>query len=240
MAGHTVTAYDRELDALGGAIVEMGDQARRMVVDGVEALIAGDLTRAHAVVATGRRLDERRRRLEYDAFLTIARRAPVAVDLRDVVAAIRISSDLGRVAGNAVSIANRAIKISSAARVPRAILGLRHMSALAVDLLGEAVDAYAKRDTERAHSVWARDADLDSLEGSVVSDLLSQMIEDPRGISFCAHTLSAARNIERIGDHATNISETVVYLVTGVTLRDERPRGRGPAHIDPVIDADAF
>ena len=240
MAGHTVTAYDRELDALVRAVAEMGGLARQMVIDSVDSLIVGDAARAHEVVSTGRRFGERRRRTEYDAVLTIARRSPVAVDLRDVIAAIRISGDLGRVASHAQSIANSAIRIGAAARVPRAILGLRHMKALAVDLLGDAIGAYARRDAEPARSVWMRDADLDSLEGSVVSDLLSQMVEDPRGISFCVHTLSAARAIERIGDHATNIAETVIYLVTGVSPPDERPRGRGPAAIDPEVDADAF
>lgn len=240
MAGHTVKAYDRELDALGRGIAEMGDRARQIVVYAVDALISGDLAQAHQVVETGRRLDKQRRQIEYDAFLTIARRAPVAVDLREVVAATRISGDLGRIAGHAASIAKRAIKTGTAARVPRASLGLRHMSALAVELLGDALAAYASRDEEPARRVWERDADLDLLEGSVAHDLVSQMVEDPRAISFCAHTLSAARSLERIGDHATNIAETVVYLVTGVPLHDERPRGRGPANIDPVVDADIF
>jgi phosphate transport system protein len=114
------------------------------------------------------------------------------------------------------------------------------MSALAVELLGDALAAYSSRDAEPARHVWERDADLDSLEGSVAQDLVSQMIEDPRAIGFCAHTLSAARSVERIGDHATNIAETVIYLVTGVTVSDERPRGRGPASIEPLADADAF
>ncbi len=113
------------------------------------------------------------------------------------------------------------------------------MTALAVELLGESLRAYANRDEDPARRVWERDADLDSLEGSVAHDLVSQMVEDPRLISFCAHTLSVARNLERIGDHATNIAETVIYFVTGVTLPDERPRGRGPASIGPDADADA-
>ncbi len=240
MAGHTVTAYDRELDALGRAISEMGDAVRDLVIDSVDSLIAADVARAHEVVAAGRRHDEARRRIEYDAFLTIARRSPVAVDLREVVAAIRISGDLGRIANHAASIANRAIKMGAATRLPRASLGLRHMTALAVELLEGALAAYGNRDVEPARRVWERDADLDSLEGSVAHDLVSQMIEDPRSISFSAHTLSAARSLERVGDHATNIAETVIYLVTGVTPPDERPRGRGPASIEPFLDAEDF
>ena len=193
VTGHTVKAYDRELQALAGALGDMGGLARQMVVDALESIVAADVARALEVVAMGARLGELQRQIEYDAFLTIARRAPVALDLREVVAAIRISGDLGRVAAHAQDIAKRAVKIGAATRVPRAILGLRHMGALADELLKEALDAYAKRDAERARDIWVRDADLDSLEGSVFRDLLSQMIEDPRAISFCANTMSVSK-----------------------------------------------
>ncbi len=124
MTGHTVKSYDRELEALGRAIAEMGDRVSQIVVAAVDSMISGDTAQAHEVVAAGRRLDEQRRQIEYNAFLTIARRAPVAVDLREVVAAIRISGDLGRIASHAVSIANRAIKTGAATRIPRASLGV--------------------------------------------------------------------------------------------------------------------
>ena len=112
------------------------------------------------------------------------------------------------------------------ARVPQAIVGLRHMNEVATELLKDVLDAFAQRDVERARAVWERDVELDALEDSVFRDLLTHMMEDPRNISFCTHLLFCSKNIERIGDHATNIAETVFYLVSGSSLPTERPKGR--------------
>jgi phosphate transport system protein len=240
VADHTVKAYDRELDALGRAIIEMGGVVRKMLVDSLDSLATADVGLAQEVVTTGLGFAKLRCRVESEAILTIARRAPVACDLRDVVAAIRIAGDLSRVAAHAQSIADHTVNLGSAVRIPLAILGHKHMSALAIDLMNEALDAYAERDADRARSVWERDADLDSLEGSVYGDLLSQMIDDPRAITFCAHMMSVTKHIERVGDHATNIAETVMYLVTGFAPADERPRGRGTASIEPVAYDEDF
>ena len=102
-------------------------------------------------------------------------------------------------------------------------------------LLKDVLDAYSQRDAERAREVWVYDADLDSLEDSVFRDLLTFMMEDPRNISFCAHLLFCSKNIERIGDHATNIAETVVYLVTGETMPSDRPKGRSLLSDSPSV-----
>ncbi len=112
--------------------------------------------------------------------------------------------------------------------MPRAIVGLKSMHEVAAMQLKDALDAYALRDTERARAVWQNDADLDALEDSVFRDLLTFMMEDPRNISFCTHLLFCSKNLERIGDHTTNISETVVYLVTGESMPTERPKSRVP------------
>ena len=152
--------------------------------------------------------------------------------LRELIGSIRVAGDLERVGDLAKNIAKRAIKIGSEARVPRAVVGLRHMNEVATELLKDVLDAYAQRDADRAREVWERDVDLDALEDSVFRDLLTFMMEDPRNISFCAHLLFCSKNIERIGDHATNIAETVVYLVTGETIHSERPRGRQETDID--------
>ena len=103
---------------------------------------------------------------------------------------------------------------------------MKHMNDLATEQMKDVLDAYAQRDTERAQAVWTRDAELDALEDSVFRDLLTHMMEDPRNISFCAHLLFCSKNIERIGDHATNIAETVFYVVTGTSLPPDRPKGR--------------
>jgi phosphate transport system protein len=229
---HTVKAYDRDLDRIERLIAEMGGIAEKMVVDAVDALASADTVLAHQVVATDHRLDTQQGEIENLAVLTIARRQPVAGDLRELIGAIRVAGDLERVGDLAKNIGKRTIKIGAEPRVPRAIVGLRHMNEVATELMKDVLDAYAQRDAERAREVWERDVDLDLLEDSVFRDLLTHMMEDPRNISSCAHLLFCSKNIERIGDHATNIAETVVYLVTGQPMTSERPRGRQETDID--------
>jgi phosphate transport system protein len=229
---HTVKAYDRELDTLERLIAEMGGIAEKMVSEAVDALANADTVLAHQVVAADPRLDALQREIEDLAVMTIARRQPVAVDLRELIGVIRVAGDLERVGDLAKNIAKRTIKIGVESRVPRAIVGIRHMNEVATELMKDVLDAYAQRDAERAREVWERDVDLDALEDSVFRDLLTHMMEDPRNISFCAHMLFCSKNIERIGDHATNIAETVVYLVTGETMPSDRPRGRSETDVE--------
>ena len=230
---HTVRAYDKDLDLLERRIAEMGGIAEKMVIDAMDSLAAADTTLAHQVVATDPRLDMLQREVEEQAILTIARRQPVAIDLREIIGAIRVAGDLERVGDLAKNIAKRSLKIGVESRVPRAIVGIKHMNDFALELMKDVLDAYAQRDVERALDVWERDADLDALEDSVFRDLLTHMMEDPRNITFCAHLLFCSKNIERIGDHATNIAETVFYLVTGSNLPTERPRSRQGSDIEP-------
>ncbi len=231
MAGHTVTSYDRELDALQRLIAEMGGVAETMVVKAVDALADADIALAQEVVETDFRLDRLQREVEDLAVMTIARRQPVSIDLRELVGAIRVAGDLERVGDLAKNIAKRAIKIGGQARFPRAIVGLRHMNEVATESMKDVLDAYVQRDVERARNVWDRDVDLDALEDSVFRDLLTSMMEDPRNISFCAHLLFCSKNIERIGDHATNIAETVVYIATAQAMAD-RPHGPQVTDVD--------
>lgn len=227
MAEHIVRSFDNELEVLGRSIAEMGGIAEKMLADAMEALSRLDTDLAQHVVTTDPRLDALQRSIEEHAILTIARRQPMAVDLREIVAAIRVSGDLERIGDLAKNIAKRTMKIANEARMPRALVGLRHMNDMAALQLKDVLDAYAQRDEARARAVWLRDGDLDALDDSVFRDLLTFMMEDPRNISFCTHLLFCSKNIERVGDHATNIAETVVYLVSGTTLPTDRPKGRG-------------
>ncbi len=226
MSDHIVKAYDKELDLLSRKIAEMGGIAEKMLSDAMDALSDLDADLARATVAADPRLDALQREIEEHAIMTIARRQPMAVDLREIVAAIRISADLERVGDLAKNIAKRAVIIAAEARLPRAIIGLKSMNEAAALLLKDVLDAYAHREVDRARDVWTRDTELDALEDSVFRDLLTFMMEDPRNISFCTHLLFCSKNIERIGDHATNIAETIVYLVTGEALPVDRPKGR--------------
>ena len=225
MTDHTVKAFDAELELLGRKIAEMGGISEKMMLDAMDALSTIDLDLARQVVATDQRLDILQREVEEAATLMIARRQPMAVDLRQIIGAIRVAGDLERVGDLAKNIAKRTMKIGAETRLPRAVVGLKHMNEVAAMQLKEVLDAYAQSDVDSARGVWARDAELDSLEDSVFRDLLTFMMEDPRNISFCAHLLFVSKNIERIGDHATNIAETVFYLVTGETLPADRPKG---------------
>jgi len=226
MSEHTVRSYDKELDTLERRIAEMGGIAEKMVIEAMDALGSGDAALAHQVVATDPRLDALQREIEEQAVLTIARRQPMAIDLREIIGAIRVAGDLERVGDLAKNIAKRSIKLGVESRAARSIVGLRHMNEVATELMKDVLDAYAQRDVERARAVWERDAELDALEDSVFRDLLTHMMEDPRNITYSTHLLFCAKNIERIGDHATNIAETVFYLVTGNNLPSARPKGR--------------
>jgi phosphate transport system protein len=230
---HTVKAYDKELDTLGRRIAEMGDIAEKMVIDAMDALTNADGVLAHQVVRTDPQLDVLQRAIEDFAVMTIARRQPVAIDLRELIGAIRVAGDLERVGDLAKNIAKRSLKIGAESRVPRAIIGIKHMNEAATELMKDVLDAYAQRDVERAREVWERDADLDALEDSVFRDLLAHMMEDPRNITFCAHLLFCSKNIERIGDHATNIAETVIYVAT--RARQCRRSGRAGAQNPKMI-----
>jgi phosphate transport system protein len=228
MAGHTPKSFDTEIERLGRKIAEMGGIAEKMLAEAMDGLASLDVDLARGVIATDLRLDSLQREIEESAILTIARRQPISLDLRSIIAAIRVSGDLERVGDLAKNMAKRTRKIAhvSGVRLPRTIVGLRHMHELAATQLKEVLDAYATGDQALARAVWERDVELDSLEDSVFRDLLTFMMEDPRNISFCAHLLFCSKNIERVGDHSTNIAETVVYLVSGDTLPMDRPKGR--------------
>ena len=161
---HTVRAYDKDLDLLERRIAEMGGLAEKMVIEAMDALAGADTALAHEVVSTDPQLDALQREVEEQAILTIARRQPVAIDLREIIGAIRVAGDLERVGDLAKNIAKRSLKIGMELRVPRAIVGIKHMNDFAMELMKDVLDAYAQRDVERALDVWERDADLDALE----------------------------------------------------------------------------
>jgi phosphate transport system protein len=233
MTDHTVKAYDEELHYIGGKLSEMGGIAEKMLVDAIDALSRLDADLARRTMERDPKLDLLQREVEEMAVLTIARRQPMANDLRELVSAIHIASDLERVGDLAKNIAKRTTKISGDIRVPRTLIGLKHMADIAALQLKNVLDAYAHRNVAQADDVWRRDADVDAMEDSVFRDLLTFMMEDPRNISFCTHLLFCSKNIERIGDHATNIAETVHYLVTGEPLPVDRPKG-GSSGPEPV------
>lgn len=224
MSEHTVSSFDEELKEIAGRVSEMGGLAEVMLSDAVSALVRMDKDLARRVITQDKRVDVLQFEIEEQAILIIARRQPVASDLRDVISAMRISNDLERVGDLAKNIAKRVIAIEGTFDSKKFALGVEHMTELAQAQLKDVLDAYASRDSEAAAAVRDRDDEVDALYTSIFRELLTYMMEDPRQISVCAHLLFCAKNIERIGDHATNIAENVIYMSTGVLPTDERQK----------------
>jgi phosphate transport system protein len=206
-----------------------------MLADAIQALVRGDTDLAQRVIETDHRLDVLEREIEEKAILTIAKRQPMAVDLRAIVSSIRLASDMERIGDLSKNIAKRVVAINGQFAPQKIVGGVVHMSELALDRLKRVIDAYAQRDVAAALDVWNHDEEIDQLYNSLFRELLTYMMEDPRNIGFCTHLLFCAKNIERIGDHATNIAETIHYMVTGTAISTDRPRVAGNyAPLDPV------
>jgi phosphate transport system protein len=224
MPEHTVASFDEELGDLSRKIAEMGGLAEQYVADSVTALAGRDAALAQRVIAGDQRIDKLQQQVEESAIQMIARRQPMARDLREIMAAIHIANDLERVGDLAKNTAKRVIAIDSNFGSQRLVAGVEHIAELAQAQLKNVLDAFAARDLAAALAVWERDDEIDAMYTSLFRELLTYMMEDPRNITMCTHLLFCAKNLERIGDHATNIAETLHYMITGSVLTDERPK----------------
>ena len=224
MSEHTIKAFDTELQELVRKVAEMGGLAERQITDSVEALVKRDTAQAERVMAIDTNIDALQREIEDKSVLLIARRQPMAVDLREIVGALRISNDLERIGDLAKNIAKRVVVLDGEFRPNKVFRGVEHMTDLVLEQLKQVLDAYIRRDVAMAIEVWRNDEAVDAVNNSLFRELLTYMMEDPRNITFCTHLLFCAKNIERMGDHATNIAETVHYIVEGRSLPDERPK----------------
>jgi phosphate transport system protein len=222
---HTAKAFDVDLQDLARMVAEMGGLAEKQIAESVDALARRDGKLAQRVVALDPTVDGLQREIEERAILTIARRQPMAVDLREIVGALRVSNDLERIGDLAKNIAKRVIALGPASYPTQVIRGVEHMADLVLGQVKQVLDAYARRDVGQAMEVWRGDEEIDAVNNSLFRELLTYMMEDPRNITFCTHLLFCAKNIERMGDHATNIAETVYYIAEGRALADERPKG---------------
>jgi phosphate transport system protein len=225
MNEHTTKAFDVDLQEITRMVAEMGGLAEKQIADSVDALARRDSERARRVLAADANIDALQREIEEKGVLTIARRQPMAVDLREIVAALRLANDLERIGDLAKNIAKRVTAVSGDFHPQKLMRGLQHMSALVLGQLKQVLDAYASHDLNKALAVWKSDEEVDALCTSLFRELLTYMMEDPRNITFCIHLMFCAKNIERMGDHATNIAESVHYMVQGRPIADERPKG---------------
>ncbi len=221
---HTTKAFDADLLELTRKVAEMGGLAEKEIADSVDALARRDNDLARRVITMDSAVDGLQREIEEKAILTIARRQPMAVDLREIVAALRVANDLERIGDLAKNIAKRVLALSGDFPSPKLIRGVEHMTALVLGQLKQVLDSYAARNLTNALAVWARDEEIDAMCISLFRELLTYMMEDPRNITFCIHLLFCAKNIERMGDHATNIAETVHYMIEGHPITAERPK----------------
>ncbi|MET0667354.1 MAG: phosphate signaling complex protein PhoU [Methyloceanibacter sp.] len=222
---HIVRSYEEELTHLNNQIARMGGLVEKLLGQSFDALERRDPELAVATIKEDEEIDALERQIEEQAVIMIAKRQPLAYDLRQIMAALRISIELERIGDLGKNLSKRAVAVVGEQQPKQLMLGLKHMGELALSQLKEVLDAFIERDAERALKVWYKDEEIDAMYNSLFRELLTYMMEDPRNIGLCTHLLFGAKNIERIGDHATNIAETVYYLATGRTITDQRPKG---------------
>ena len=224
MSTHITKAFDADLRELNRMVAEMGGLAEKEIANAVQALTRRDVELARRLIAADARIDALQRELEERAILTIARRQPMAIDLREVVSALRVAGEIERIGDLAKNIGKRVLDLNGEYPSLALIRGVDYMGGLVLSQLKRVLDAYAARNVDAAMEVWKRDEEIDAMCVSLFRELLTYMMEDPRNITFCIHLLFSAKNIERMGDHATNIAETVYYMIKGEPIALERPK----------------
>ena len=221
---HTVKSYDEELKRLSTAIARMGGLAETQLASAIQAIVRRDAELAASVVEGDVKVDEMEQEIDTLAVRLLALRQPMAIDLRQIIGSLRIAADIERIADYAANVAKRAIALSQIAPL-RPIHAIPRMGRVVQEMIKDVLDAYVSRDVPKAVAVWNRDEELDEMYSSLFRELLTYMMEDPRNITGSTHLLIIAKNIERIGDHAPNIAETIHFLVMGAQLRTARPKG---------------
>ena len=226
MIEHTIRAFDKDLRQVGGKIVEMARLDAKQIDDAIEALIKRDIALAKRVISTDERVDELQREIEEKAVATIARRQPMAVDLRELVGALRIANDLERVGDLAENIAKRALLLTAEIQVNEVVFQLQHMVDLVRDRLAQVVQCYEQGDVAAVLDIWRMDQEIDALNSGLFRELLTFMMEDPRTITFCTHMLFCAKNIERVGDQSPTSPRPSI-----MSWRDVKSPGSVPKRI---------
>ena len=228
-AEHIVKSYEQELNRLKTLIIDMGGMVEHQVADACEAVINRDSAAATQAVEQDPKVDAAEREIEQFVIRLLALRQPMAQDLRLIVASLKITGDLERIGDYAANVAKRSLVLSQYP-APYTLTGLAHMSRLVQENLKLIIDAVGEGDTDKALQVWRSDETIDEIYNALFRELITYMMEDPRNITPCTHLLFIAKNLERIGDHATNIAELVYYAVKGEPLTDARPKGDTSAY----------
>jgi phosphate transport system protein len=224
VTAHTTKAFDSDLEVLSRMLAEMGQLAERQIAAAITALTTCDKKSAHQLVATDAAIDSIQRMIDKGVIEMIARRQPVADDLRQVLSILRIAHDLERIGDLAKNIGKRILALGVEDLTSSSMLGVSQMAAVMLARLRQVLDSFGRRDQEMAVNVWISDEDVDHLCTSLFSELVNCMTKDPSAVMSGIHLLFCTKNLERMGDHATNIAESVYYMVEGKRLLGERPK----------------
>ena len=223
MNDHTVRSFDEQLQALSTLVAQMGGLAEAQLAAAIEAIARRDSQAAESAVSGDGRIDALQTEIEERAVKLLALRQPMAVDLRETLAAIKIAGELERIGDLAKNIAKRALVLNREPPI-RLTQSLARMGKAAQGQLKQVLDAFSSRNPDTAEAVWRRDGEIDEIYNSLFRELLTYMMEDPRTIGLCTHLLFVAKNIERSGDHCTNIAEVVYHMVKAGHLSAARPK----------------
>ena len=221
---HIVSSFDRDLEGVQAQLMKMGGLVEKALLDAAEALELRDEALAGKVRAGDKAIDGLEELIQTECARIIAQRAPTASDLRTVLTVMRLATALERAGDYAKNLAKRSLVLMGMAPVGTATGTVRRMAKLVVQQMSDALDAYIARDVVRAREIRARDQEIDQMYSGLFRQLLTYMLEDPRTITACMHLHFIAKNIERVGDHATGIAEQVIYLVEGELPSDDRPK----------------
>jgi len=221
---HAVRSYDEELAHLTNMIARMGGLAEAQLDGAIQALVKRDSDLAGKVIASDIKVDELEHEVHSFTVRLLALRQPVAHDLRLIVGALKISGDLERIADYAANVAKRALVLNQLPPV-KPTAGVPRLGRLVQEIVKEVLDAYVEQDNDKAIKVWKQDEEVDDMYTGLFRELITYMMEDPRNITACIHLMFIAKNIERIGDHATNVAETIHFMVEGRPIRELRPKG---------------
>lgn len=221
---HIIKSYDEELQRLDNTLTQMGGLAESQLAAAIDAVMRRDSELATEAIESDVQIDQLEREIESLVVRLLALRQPMARDLRQSIAALKIASDLERIGDYAANVAKRSIALNQTPAV-KPVYAIPRMGRLGQAMIKDVLDAYVERDADKALAVWLRDEELDEMYTSLFRELLTYMIEDPRNITACTHLLFIAKNLERIGDHTTNIAETLYFLVHGTALTQSRPKG---------------
>lgn len=233
---HIVKAYDEDLNRLNQLVSEMGGLVEDQLAMALNALVRHDPESARDVIKRDKLIDACDHRIDRHTTQLLALRAPMAEDLRIVLAALKLAGNLERIGDYTKNIARRTVTLTKVPLLAPATQSLRHMGQIVQDMIRDALDAYANRDADLARRVLLRDQDVDRLNTSLFKEFLELMAAEPHHITACSHLIFIVRDVERIGDHATNVAEKVIYMLEGYQAEVDRPKDDHSSTI--VLEAD--